>query len=77
MGWQRFESAPKDGTTIQVWRMIMGQMGPVHNIRFSDGQWRFADTGGVIGPRIRHIALARWMPLPPAPEDEKLVGRDG
>lgn len=69
-GWQKIESAPKDGTEIMVW-----EPGAVPNIAVA--QWLTADDFcGLIytdemladvvpdGPRATH-----WQPLPQPPED--------
>lgn len=51
--WQPIETAPKDGTVIDLWYPDFG--------RLAD-QWYDADDGWFVAPNPTH-----WMPIPEPP----------
>lgn len=59
-GWQPISAAPKDGTTVLVWRPSEGEHYPAHvGVDFwSNKSWYRSR---------RHQQPTHWMPLPPAP----------
>lgn len=67
--WQPIETAPKDGTKIDVWCPGYGR---IADARFVEGRWREWGinecdqmTWVQIGDRITH-----WMPLPEPPKED-------
>lgn len=82
MEWRDIESAPKDGTTIDVWRdgiretvywgfppHCCGEMG-----QYCDSDWHSIKQPGWVCATFgefvggKHDPFTHWMPLPPAPE---------
>jgi hypothetical protein len=65
--WQSIETAPKDGTEIDVWCPEGGEGYRVPDAWWSsvDGHWLYAGQGNsmqwLTGP-------THWMPKPPPPE---------
>jgi len=71
-GWRDIASAPKDGTTILVWRRV-GAWSVIGHARWENvcgvAGWishGFSDCPGNLGLAFP----THWMPLPPAPEPQ-------
>ena len=62
-GWQPIETAPKDGTQIDLWHKKYGR---ITNCMFDDGDWFENDGWGFAVEQARLIT--HWMPIPEAPE---------
>lgn len=63
--WQPIETAPKDGTHIQLYRPVMQFVGYYGG---EDSGWRHNAPGlDAIWPLPTH-----WMPLPPTPSEQQL-----
>ncbi len=84
--WQPIETAPKDGTVIDLWveihdladrdsdKTICYVSFRVPCASWYDCQWRDED-GNQLAPlegyEASKIRFTHWMPLPPAPADRK------
>ena len=64
MHWQPIETAPRDGTTILVWRKYEYSYDHLRMglDRYVDGIWRFSR---------RDMQPTHWMPLPDPPTETK------
>jgi hypothetical protein len=62
MSWQPIETAPRDGTMIDVWAWP-GERIPDVSWREEWGQWLHDDGNGLLSCVPTH-----WMPLPAPPE---------
>ena len=65
MQWQPIETAPKDGTSVDLWRGLNGMR--LTNAHWSGNRWvwkhyRYHQTDD----QITH-----WMPLPPPPTEDQ------
>lgn len=67
--WNPIESAPRDGTRIDIW---VPREGRLVNCWHQNGLWLFDssiiddDTPGVV-----YEAPTHWMPIPPPPEEQQ------
>lgn len=67
MEWQTIESAPKDGTTVDVWLTLpSGGAGQ----RYPDASWDGTSWVSELEEWEipRHFHVTHWMPLPSPPE---------
>jgi hypothetical protein len=65
--WQPIESAPKDGTKVDVWCVREGKVPlRIPNAYFYEERWLHSFNG----MRIWHDPT-HWMPLPPPPSEEQ------
>ncbi len=74
MTWQPIETAPKDGTRVDLWvrdhycTFTDSSHGRVANARFENGKWHDPHmewgNGGPLGMCARPT---HWMPIPAAP----------
>lgn len=70
MGWQTIDTAPRDGTTVDVWiRYSDGSSGRVVNCCFEDGRWVRREPVRDSYWLIDIVPPTHWQPLPPPPED--------
>lgn len=71
-GWRSMDSAPKDGTPVDLWCRAPGlSAGPgrVPDCWYSNGKWwRYDEQYGDDQCRSRVHNATAWMPLPSAPE---------
>jgi hypothetical protein len=69
-GWKPIETAPKDGTRVDLWLNGNQPIGRQTNCYYANGVWRF-DFGDMVDlPVETHsIKADYWMPLPAPPED--------
>lgn len=83
-GWRPIETAPKDGTTIDVWRdgsretVYWGF--PPHECgetgQYCDSDWHSIKKPGWICSTFgefvggKHDPFTHWLPIPPAPESQ-------
>lgn len=71
-GWQPIETAPRDGTHIDVWYAPKSPTGePLIPCRvayayFEDGRWWYQNTSNGLGLRLWQEPT-HWMPLPEPP----------
>jgi len=75
--WQPIDTAPKDGTEIDVWvvdsRAKQTSGCRYENVRWSDGGWKWFDryynvSGGYVGiDNGVNVIASHWMPLPKPP----------
>lgn len=76
--WQPIESAPKDGTVIDLWCRAPGlSAGParVPDCWYSDGRWwRYDNEHGDDQCRSRVHNATHWMPLPAPPAPPEAPG---
>lgn len=70
-GWRPIETAPKDGTLVDLWYPEGGRF---TDMTWRDGQWWIGDTddpecyGGVVNPKSQP---SHWMrPIPPTGKDQ-------
>jgi len=68
MEWQPIETAPKDGSRVDVWLHGNLPIGRQANCYFIEGRWRF-DYGDMVGLLLETglIKASHWMPLPEPP----------
>lgn len=69
MSWQPIDTAPRDGTTVDVWCQYSdGSSGRIVDCCFKDGRWvRLVGTRDAYW--INYIVPpTHWQPLPPPPE---------
>lgn len=80
--WQDIETAPKDGTIIDVWHVCIDpEWRPEgEECRYTDVRWCETEEGEgwavwderwgdmVLLVQEPHYAVTHWMPLPPPPE---------
>jgi hypothetical protein len=87
VGWLDIESAPKDGTEIDVWHFChnptwrdehgLASGMRIENVRWADGGWSVFDSNA--GELIRiddspeNYTISHWMPLPASP----IVSQEG
>lgn len=62
MTWQPIESAPKDGTIIDLWARGLTGMRRVADCQVRNGEWYCRAHFDI----VRHAT--HWMPLPDPPE---------
>ncbi|MGP2493324.1 DUF551 domain-containing protein [Mesorhizobium sp. PUT5] len=76
-GWQPIETAPKDGTKIQVWEAGYEWPEVIYYELYNDqvaaevgesGYWRYADDLFADVAEVEFDALTHWMPLSSAPD---------
>jgi len=67
--WQTIESAPKDGTLVDIYIMSLGERYTDSYYAKDEGVWCW-DIDGLEGKRIAFTATppTHWMPLPKPPE---------
>lgn len=72
MNWKTIESAPRDGTPVDLWmpaqKTANGDHIPAHRIAdcsFLDGEWKLGGEFSFLGSKD---ILSHWMPQPPAPQ---------
>jgi hypothetical protein len=78
--WQSIETAPKDGTIVDLWAQAMGIIDrdsdkeiPLVEFRVTDAYWdggKWKDKDGRPHESIAWISnprITHWMPLPPPP----------
>ena len=76
--WQPIETAPRDGTIIDVWLgdadMRDVEFYCTHGTRRSPGWWfsngKFRPLGGLEPAMTVFVTPTHWMPLPNPPEDK-------
>ncbi len=71
-GWRKIETAPKDGTRIDVWvdgSSVHGASFRETEAWYEDGDW-FALFGGNFRQRIG-VPVTHWLPLPAPPVEDK------
>ena len=79
--WQPIETAPKDGTGMDVLCELIGREDEFKHVRFTDVSWNTGNLGGVGWFRVLDDGdweyleagdipwrLTHWMPLPEPPE---------
>lgn len=74
-GWRTMESAPRDGTTLLLFlpdsraqNIVMGYWSATDEMPEDDAWYQ---CKGVDGGFEIDVPVTHWMPLPPAPEQEK------
>lgn len=81
--WQDIETAPRDGTFVDLWRKDHGRLAdcywgrPSHECgesgQYCDSDWHSLDEGWVDGTFDHLIPgddITHWMPLPSPPSKE-------
>ena len=75
MGWQPIETAPKDGTRVDLWaaerERYMSER--VTDCWFMYGQWMHHRTiydEATVDDLAPLYNVTHWMPLPPPPQEE-------
>ncbi len=64
-GWQPIESAPKDGTVIDLWWQEDNDQGyRIPDCHFRDDDFWIDDSGNLIAAQY----VSHWMPIPAPPE---------
>lgn len=79
-GWRPIETAPKDGTKVDLWCRAPGLSagsGRVPDCWFSAGRWWAYDEHGDDQCRSQVHNATHWRPLPPPPQDQHQGGTDG
>lgn len=71
MSWQPIETAPKDGTEIDLWSPVIGRL---ENAKWGVKRQAWMDWGvdgfGGVGWCAVGYKVTHWMPLPNPPKDE-------
>ena len=64
MEWQPIETAPKDGTTIDLWwRTAWDETFRVPDCEYHDAEYWIDDSGDLIAAQY----ITHWMPTPKPP----------
>lgn len=77
MTWRTIESAPRDGTRIDVWevspssRLSGGVASRTIDVWFENGAWVEWGEDGLIQLEDAHWKVTHWMPLPDPPTIEE------
>lgn len=65
--WQLIETAPKDGTEVDVW----GEYGRNTNVIYRDGKWKeWLNVFGTEGYYELDYEPTHWQPLPEPPQQQ-------
>lgn len=64
-GWKPLETAPMDGTRVDLWESVTGQR--FCNCYVKDGMWHWRCR-----PLDRAFLPTHWRPLPPPPNDKDM-----
>lgn len=67
-GWQPIETAPKDGTAIDLWVREGGAQFRVIGARWMLGQWQCVARGSGQELWVNPSAPTHWMPIPEPPK---------
>jgi hypothetical protein len=70
--WRGIESAPRDGTEVDLWGWIPYDMTEFRlpDCKFENGEWFYFRNGEYFPVAIIDYTPTHFMPLPPPPEGE-------
>lgn len=70
--WLPIDSAPKDGTKVDLWSDVHGRITDSYYSHREDGwvMWSLDIWGRITEDLIGNSQITHWLPLPPPPETE-------